>query len=329
MKKTKETNNVHEGHVLNWDSPAGFIVSVSAQPLNSKDIDANLYFVPDGVDNAPVFNNNYRPHLVLTGTVSAIEAAFGSSDKPILAKSDAPTSLVVEYELSNEEIAQLASKGFFNERYPMHEITIKEMVIPHKIPVLEFEHEEAPVVVSGLRSSDRIITNKKETNQDIISVFPQFGQAVIHSGVFDKNGQIKELSDVDVDVWPGAVVENEFLQKHGLDIDQKVSNVNEQDVELSVDIETKSEPKSEVEPETDIDEILQDTLERAAEPPVVEDWMKSVIDDGKEKQVGEVDTEEKNYGDLSVYGLSEDESDEPAPDVTQQIESGDGFEFDN
>jgi len=123
------------------------------------------------IDTTGTIADNYRPRFVLRGTVDAIEGDLAPGVNS--AQVDEPLELIVDYELSNEEIAQLALKGFFSEQYPLQDVVLSPLSIPCTVPILVFQGAETPVIQLALKSSDVVATNSAGIGKALAAEFPQ------------------------------------------------------------------------------------------------------------------------------------------------------------
>ena len=160
-----------QGYILSRSSPWGYLISVSAKDFEHKQVDVRLHFQSMCIDTTGIVADNYRPRFVLTGTVDAVEGelAPGVSSAQI----DEPLELTVDYEPSDEEIAQLALKGFFSEQYPLQDVVLPPLSIPCTVPILVFHGAETPVIQLALKSSDIVTTNSADVGKTLVAEFPQ------------------------------------------------------------------------------------------------------------------------------------------------------------
>ena len=161
-----------QGYILSRNSPWGYLLSVSAKDFAQKEADVRLRFNFTHIDAMGLVTDNYRPRFVLTGTVDAIEGELAPGVSS--AQVDEPLELVVDYEPSDEEIAQLALKGFFSEQYPLQDLVLPPISVPCTIPILVFHGAETPVIQLALKSSDVVATNSAGIGRALAAEFPQY-----------------------------------------------------------------------------------------------------------------------------------------------------------
>ena len=162
---------MNQGYILSRTSPWGYLLSISAKDFEHRQVDVKLCFHSMCIDATGAVADNYRPRFVLRGTVDAIEGELVPGINS--AQVDEPLELSVDYELSNEEIAQLALKGFFSEQYPLQDVVFSPISIPCTVPILVFHGAEMPVIQLVLKSSDIVAANSAGIGRTLVAEFPQ------------------------------------------------------------------------------------------------------------------------------------------------------------
>jgi len=237
-----------QGYVLSQASPWGYLVSVSAKDFEHKQVGVRLRFHSMCIDTTGVVADNYRPRFVLRGTVDAIEGELAPGVNS--AQVDEPLELSVDYEPSNEEIAQLALKGFFSEQYPLQDVLLSPISIPCTVPILVFHGAETPVIQLALKSSDVVTANSVGIGRALVAEFPQRHEMphMNHEPYLIEEPARRHSPNFSREV---------FLRERGLPVETSVKSISRE------------------RPEQDIQEVLDTTLAEMKQVPVPLAWDQS------------------------------------------------------
>lgn len=214
-----------QGYILGRNSPWGYLISVSAKDFERKQEEVRLHFHATSIDVVSHVVDNYRPRLFMMGHVDAIEGSLAPGISG--AKIDEPLEIAVDYELSKEEIAALALKGFFNEQYPLQDITLSSISIPCTVPILIFHGAQTPVIQLALKSSDTVATNSTEIGRTLIAEFPEHKETLhmdYEPYTIEKAPELETPKDSS----------DAFLQRRGLPIETDRKIIPQEDLSKSV-----------------------------------------------------------------------------------------------
>ena len=246
---------MNQGYALSKESPSGYLVSVSGKELKSIKVPTTLHFMPHHIMVTSVYGANHRPHVSIHGLVNSLTGAFGKEVEQVVLNE--PMPIIVDYTLTDDEIAILAMKGFFHAGYPVQDITCREIDIPHEVSCLVFDGAEVPVIVVDLHDSHEITCDSTGIGRVLVDEFPTY-RGKIHTNTFDKSQWVSQSERED---------KEEIVTQH----------INE---ETQVDDVTKGQDVTEIaetviQKNTDtITSVLEETLADMTQPPKELAWNK-------------------------------------------------------
>ena len=165
-------------YALNSNEPQAYLMKLSGKELEQFKVRAALYVEPAG-DFIPhyQYEDNCRPGLLIPGTVRNLRGDFGMGISDI--DLSRPYNVLLDYTLSDTEIANLAEKGFFNSVYPFRFVESEPIAVVYEMSVTRYVGDnKMPVLIIEATNSNLIQCDTNEMLTDITPYFAKMPKVV-------------------------------------------------------------------------------------------------------------------------------------------------------